>query len=131
MLQKKRSRKAGAVVELAVSLPLLFLLVMGSIETCTMIFLDHSLTVTAYEGIRVAVRYDSTTEMTRDRCEEIIAARRVNGAVVEIVPEDVSAVERGEPIAVTISAPCVENSAMAPWFYGGRTMSARITMVKE
>ena len=88
MLQKKRSRKAGAVVELAVSLPLLLLLVMGSVEACTMIFLDHSLTVTAYEGIRVAVRYDSTNEMTLSRCEEIIEARRINGAVVEIVPDD-------------------------------------------
>jgi len=49
------SRRAVAASELAVCLPILVLLVLAMIESCTMIFLKQSLTVSAYEGIRKAI----------------------------------------------------------------------------
>jgi hypothetical protein len=43
----------------------------------------------------------------------------------------VATVPRGTPIAITVSAPCDANAIVAPWFFGGKTLSVTTTMVKE
>jgi Flp pilus assembly protein TadG len=124
-------RRAAAAVELAICLPLLVLLVMASIEACTMIFLDHSLTIASYEGVRAGINYDGTNADVLSRCNSIINSRDIKGANVKISPSNVANVERGESIAVTVSAPCDLNMIIPPWFYDGRTLQSTITMVKE
>ena len=49
------TRRAAAAAELAICLPLIVFLLLASLEACSMIFLDHSLTITSYEGVRVAI----------------------------------------------------------------------------
>jgi hypothetical protein len=109
----------------------LVMLVLASIEACTMIFLDHGLTIASYEGVRVAINFDGTNAAARARSEEIITQRTIRNATVAISPGDVSNVPRGQPVAVTVSAPCNPNAIIPPWFYGGRTLSVTTTMVKE
>lgn len=125
------TRRAAAATELAICLPLIVMLLLASIEACTMIFLDHSLTIASYEGVRVSINYDATDADVLARCNQIIADRGVDGASVSINPANVSNVERGTPIAVTVTAPCDENMLIPPWFYGGRNLSSTTTMVKE
>lgn len=96
-----------------------------------MIFLNHSLSIASYEGVRVAINYDSTTTDVEERCEALIDARHVTGGLVQIVPANVANVDRGEQIAVTVSAPCDSNALIPPWFFGGKTLSATTIMVKE
>jgi TadE-like protein len=129
--RRAATRRAAAAAELAICLPLIVMLVMASIEACTMIFLDHGLTITSYEGVRVAINYDGTSADARARCDEIINQREIHGANVTINPANVSNVPRGQPVAVTVSAPCTANAIIPPWFYGGRTLSVTTTMVKE
>jgi Flp pilus assembly protein TadG len=124
-------RRGAAAAELAICLPLIVFLLLASLEACSMIYLDHGLSVASYEGVRVAINYDGTTAATRARCNEIINNRGITAATVAIVPSDVAMVERGERIKVTVSAPCDENAIVPPWFYGGKTMTSSTTMVKE
>jgi Flp pilus assembly protein TadG len=127
----EEARRGAAAAELAICLPLFVLLVLASIEACTMIFLDHGLTITSYEGVRVAIRYDGTNSQVLARCNEIITQRSIADATVTTNPANVANVDRGEPIAVTVTAPCDSNMIIPPWFYGGRTLSVTTTMVKE
>jgi hypothetical protein len=133
IIRRRRAsdRRAAAAVELAICLPLLVLLVMASIEACTMIFLDHSLTIASYEGVRAGINYDGTNADVLARCNSIINSREIKGAKIKINPSDVSQVDRGQPIAVTVSAPCNLNMIIPPWFYDGRTLQATMTMIKE
>lgn len=128
--KKVRTRKGAAVAELAVCLPAIVLLVMGAIECCTMIFLRQSLHVTAYEGIRVAIRKDSDATAVWDRCQRVIAERNINGSQVVITPNDTQFVARGNPISVAVSAPCASNNVLPLQFFGGN-LSATATMIKE
>jgi hypothetical protein len=128
---RARSRQAVAATELAILLPLFVMLVLASIEACTMIFLEHSLSISSYEGVRVGIRFDATSAQVLDRCEELLEERNVNDSEVSINPEDVAAVPRGQTIAVTVSAPCDSNAIISPWFFGGKTLTATATMVKE
>jgi TadE-like protein len=125
------TRRAAAVAELAICLPLLTMLILASIEACTMIFLDHSLTISSYEGVRVAINFDGTNAAVLARCNQIIDHRSIEDATVSINPANVATVPRGQPIAITVTAPCDPNAIIPPWFYGGRTLSATTTMVKE
>ncbi len=124
-------RTGGAVVELVVCLPVIVLLVFASIEACSMIFVRQAMSASAYEGIRVAVTKDASTTAAEERCTEVLTGRQVHSANITFEPADVNAAAPGQPITLTITAPCDANSVMPPWFFGGRTMEVRATMVKE
>jgi Flp pilus assembly protein TadG len=123
--------RGAAAAEMAICLPLMVMLVLGSIETCSMIYLRHSLTIASYEAARVAIDFDATNTEVLARCQEILDAREVADADIDIEPDDVTMVERGQPIAITVSAPSDSNNIIPAWFYGGKTLSHRMTMVKE
>ena len=125
------NRRAAAAAELAICLPLIVFLLLASLEACSMIFLDHSLTITSYEGGRVAINYDGTNSAVLARCNQIINQREVEDAAVAISPANVATVPRGQPITITVSAPCDANAILPLWFYGGRNLSYSATMVKE
>lgn len=126
----RRSRSALAVVELAVCLPAIVLMVLGSIEACSMIFVKQSLHIAAYEGIRRAVRYDATEQIVLDRCQQILDERGVENATIELTPNTPDTVERGNELTLRISAPVLDNSLLRLRFFEGQ-LEAQATMVKE
>lgn len=128
----RRSRRAAATVELALCLPLLATLVLGSIEACSMIFMAQSLHISVYEGARTSVRSGGTVAIGISRAEQLLEDRYVYGFQITTEPQDVSSAEVGSHVTFTATAPCSENSIMpVEWFYGGRSLSASCTMVKE
>ena len=128
---RPRARTAAAAAELAICLPLIVFLLLASLEACSMIFLDHSLTIASYEGVRMGINYDGTNAQVIARCNQVVAARGVDGATISINPANVATVDRGTPIRITVSAPCESNALLPLWFYNGRTLSSSTTMVKE
>jgi hypothetical protein len=128
---RPRARTAAAAAELAICLPLIVFLLLASLEACSMIFLDHSLTIASYEGVRMAINYDGNNTDTLARVNQIVNNRGVEGATITLNPSDVSTVERGNRITVAVSAPCNSNALLPLWFYEGRTLSCSTTMVKE
>ncbi len=129
--RRRNSRRRGAAVaELAVCLPLLVLLAVASIEACAMIYLKQSLTIAAYEGARVALIPGSADVNVAEQCRRILEARRVHDASVAISPS-VAGSAPGTFIAVTVQAPCRENSPIAGSFFPGRVLVGHVEMMKE
>ncbi len=128
---QKPKRGGVAAVEFAVCLPAIVLLVMASIESCSMIFLDQTLYVSGYEGVRAAIQQDATNAEVLQRCNDVLDARFVNGTSIDIEPADVAEVDSGQTITITITAPCDANAIMPSWFFGGKTLQTSSTMVKE
>lgn len=124
-------RRGAAAAELALCLPVLLLLFFGSIECCNMAFLNQTLSVASYEGVRHAIQYNSTNDKALEHSNQILTSRNVNGAEVTFDPPDVSAVPTGTWITVSVSARCDENSGTPLKFFNGRTITATSTMVKE
>lgn len=125
------SRRAVAASELAVCLPILVLLVLAMIESCTMIFLKQSLTVSAYEGIRKAIEPAATAAQVQTACNAVLTDRRVKNATVTITPTNFTSLARGQYITVTVSAPAGKNSVVPGSFFKGQTLSGSATMMKE
>lgn len=125
------TRQGVAAAEFAVCLPVLVLLVLAMIESCTMIFLKQSLTVTAYEGVRTALQERAVAADVQKTCQQIFADRRVQGGVVTINPPNFETLPPGAYIEVTVSALADLNSVIPGSFFNGKTLTATATMMKE
>jgi Flp pilus assembly protein TadG len=128
---RRRKRRGVAAAELAVCLPIVVLLVVATIESCSALFLKQSLTVAAYEGIRVAIDKGTSAGNVQAVCNQVLAERRVQGGQVTLNPADITSLKPGDFLNVTVSAPCNSNSPVPTTFYRGKTLSATATMMVE
>ena len=129
--RQAKKRSGVAAVEFAVCLPVLVILVFGSIEASSFIFLKQSLNVAAYECTREAARNDSTTQSAIDQATNILNARNVQGFGVDVVSGEVADLDRGDDVIVEVSAPTNVNSPLLGQFITNRVLTARVVMVKE
>jgi Flp pilus assembly protein TadG len=128
----RRSRRSGAaVVEFAVCLPVILLIVLGSIEAASMLFLRQALVQSAYEGVKIAARNNGDNARATAAVENVAAGRRLKNMSVTFFPENVAAAAQGEMIRVTVSAPGDANSFIPFGPFKDRTVSAQAVMVKE
>jgi hypothetical protein len=114
-----------------VCLPIVVLLVIATIEACSAVFLKQSLTVAAYEGVRTALVDGGTPGSVQAACDRILQGRKVRGAVVTLSPSDITSLQPGQYIDVTVAAPCADNSLVPTSFYRGRTLTATASMMIE
>ena len=128
---RRRTRRAVAVVEFAVCLPMLMVLFVGMIECCSMIFLKQSLAVAAYEGMHVALKPDATIGDVQQTCDDILTQRGVRNASVVLDPVDLSSIDPGAYFTLRVSAPAGANSLMPIRFFGSKELVASATMMKE
>jgi Flp pilus assembly protein TadG len=127
----RRNARGVAAAELAVCLPIVVLMVLATIEACSAVFLKQSLTVAAYEGVRTALEEGATAKNVRDTCNQILADRRVKGGSVRVRPANIDALQPGDFVDITVSAPAAANSVVPANFYRGRTLSATASMMIE
>jgi len=127
-----RTHPSGAAaVEFAVCLPILVSIVFGSIEGCSMIFLQQSLQTAAYEAARTAVRPVSSTAEAVNRGQFLLHERNVKSGNVSVEPSDVSTTPAGSQVTVTATAPSDANRILPCWFFSKEQLSASCTMLKE
>jgi hypothetical protein len=105
--------------------------VIATIEACSALFLKQSLTAAAYEGARTALQETATPALIQASCNQILADRKIKGARVTLKPANLTSLEPGDYIDVTVSAPCASNSLVPATFYRGRTLSATASMMIE
>ncbi len=124
------SRSGVAATELAVCLPVVVLIVVATIESCSALFLKQSLTVAAYEGVRTAIEKGATTTSVQTVCNDLLSDRRVKGSKITISPA-LATLKPGDYVDVTVSAPCNSNSPVPTTFFRGRTLTAKASMMIE
>lgn len=128
---KQRARRGTATVELAVCMPLLMLFICGGIEICQRIMLRQTATLTTYEGLRLAVRRYTTTEMVKTRCETILTDRGVKNATVLITPSSIESQVRNTPVTISVTIPWQGNSPIRFLTGTSGQIKAQGTMVRE
>lgn len=124
----RRCRRGLAVVEAAITLPLIFLVILSTVETCNRIFLQQKLEVIAYEGSRVAIIPDSKHLDVTQQVEELAAARGIDVSDVTVEPADFENASEGTFITVEVSA---ENNFVLANLFFSKTSTAAVSMMKE
>ncbi len=134
-----RNRKGGAVVEAALCLPLILMIVSGTIELTTMIYLKESLTIAAFEGARVAVTSTGNDAAVRERIRQVLEERHIDmtGYPLEsavVVTPAAEAAEMMEPIRIDVTGPTRVNT-VSPFgfmrYISPPDMSTYVVMRKE
>jgi Flp pilus assembly protein TadG len=131
LYRRKKNSHGLATVELALCLPLLALLVFGSIEAASFIFLKQSLQVAAYEGIREAIRPGASDSTAVSRATAILNSRFIRDANVRFASGSVASLSRGQQVVIEVSAPTRTNSPLAGQWVSNRTLTTRLVMLKE
>jgi hypothetical protein len=111
--------------------PIIILLIVASIDACSMIYLKQSLTIAAYEGGRTAVLPGMSAADIEVDCTAVLSDRDIADAEIDISPPNVGAAKAGDPIVVTVTAPCDANAILPGLFFGGRTVEGRAEVMKE
>ena len=128
---RRRARTAVAAVEFAVCMPIITLLVLGSIEATSMIFLRQSLQTAAYEATRSACQANGSDAAARASAQAILDSRLIRNYQITFPLGNAGQRERGELVAVQVTADSRTNSPLAGRFLGDRPITVRTVMVKE
>jgi Flp pilus assembly protein TadG len=126
-IERKNDRSGAAVVELAIALPILFFIVLATVEVCNGIFLKQSLSVMAYEGARVAVTPDAIKSDIEQQVAAFADARRVTINRVTVTPDNYAEQPIGSYIEVQVQG---ESSSAGGIFSDGRS-TATVSMMKN
>lgn len=126
----RKNRRGAAVVEFAVCLPVLMLIVLGTIEATHGIFLKQALSAAAYEGIRIAIEPGSRQTIAVQQAQSVLDSRLVKGSSITF-DTNIDTVPRGRKVAIEITAPISANSPFIGRVIQDRLVKVRTVMVKE
>ncbi|QDU58602.1 TadE/TadG family type IV pilus assembly protein [Aeoliella mucimassa] len=129
--RNSKKRRGVAATEFAVCLPIIMLIMLGMIETCSMIFLKQSLAIAAYEGSHTAVKPGATTAEVAATCQGILNDRNISGATIQVLPKDIEKLNVGEYMTIQVTAPSSQNAVVPVKFFRGSTIQASAVMMKE
>ncbi len=129
--RKSMIRRAVAAVEAAISLPLLLLLVFGSIEIANSIFLAQTLSFASYEGAREAARPGATAAQVNDRVAQIMHARGIYDYSLTITPQPTQTTPRGTMMTVRVETAMSALSTHSTGLTSEHMTAQEVSMVKH
>ncbi len=107
-----RGRHAIATVELALVLPVMMIIVFGTLELCQRLMIRQTAAVAAYETARLAARRTTTVAQAKARGEQIMVDRRINGGIIDITPNQLALLATGSEVQVTVRIPVSGNTTV-------------------
>jgi len=112
-----KSNRFGAITaEVAICLPILFLLTFGALEVAGANMLKHATESAAYEGARIGILPGATEAGVQQAVDKILNSIGAEGSSIEILPQVVT--QDGEPIEVievVVTVPYAPNAWIAPF----------------
>lgn len=124
--------RAGiAAVEFAICLPLMLLITFGAIEAANGIYLKQIVTQAAYEAARVVTTPGATAAEAEAFSRQVLDARHVQEATIQIQPAAGATTPSGTEITVTVQAPMNSNAFAPLWYFRDSTIRARVVMVRN
>ena len=125
-----REKSFGAVAaEVAVCLPVLFLLLFGCLELARANMLLHATESAAYEGARVGIIPGAQQASVEEAVDFILTTVGASNFSVEILPEVITSTT--EEIEVIVNVPYAENAFVPPFFMSDPTFRASCKLRRE
>ena len=126
-----RRRKAAAVVELAVCLPLIVVLAFGALEGANMLFTRQAVVQAAYETAKSTVKSNGSQAQGTLLGTQVLDARNIDQRNIAFSPGNPDSVAPGTPVTVTIRVPSNSRSVTGLNLFQNLTIEASATMLKE
>ena len=126
----KSGRLGTAVVETAITLPILTVLVFGAIETANAIFLRQSLAIATYEGAREMSLPGATQTQGSQRVQEVLSSRGITNYLLTVTPTVSAATLRGTQLTVTVETTATSIGIGPLTFFKGKKLTQTTNMVR-
>jgi Flp pilus assembly protein TadG len=123
-------RRASVLTELAICLPVLTLLVIGSIDISNTIHLKHTVTLAAYEAGQTSTCQGGTSAAGRNKGLAIFSDRSISGGSITFSPNVTPATVPGTYITITASAPAQNNTLGLTGYFRNSTITVSVVMRK-
>ena len=105
-----KDRRGVEIVELAFALPVMTVIIFGTLELSEVLYLKQSLALASYEAGRLAARPGADAATVEARFQSIMSARRVDNAIFSVTPADLASATVGDTIRIDASAPLEGNN---------------------
>lgn len=128
----RKSRRGTAASELAVCLPMLVLIVFGSLQACNLVYLKQGVVTAAYEGSLELAKRNATNSSIVARTQQVLDARGVKNADIRVLPGnvDVAAAALGTPVTVEVTAPVMQNVTLSRFFPLPTTVVSQVSATR-
>lgn len=126
-----KCRRAAAVVELAICLPVVVLLTFGALEGANMLFLRQAVVQSAYEAGKIAAKSNGGEAKGRQLALDVLSSRDITATEIRFNPTNVDSLAPGTPFTVTVSVAGDQKSITNIGPFGGLSIESSTTMHKE
>jgi Flp pilus assembly protein TadG len=125
-------RRGAAVTELAVCLPVLTLIVFGSIQACNLIYLKHGCVTAAYEGSLELAKSNATSSSIVSRAQQVLTARGIRSTQIRLLPAGTEAATaaRGAIFTLEVTADVRPNMTLSGFFPMPANVTGRIVSTR-
>ena len=110
----QRRRRGAVTVEMAMTLPVLLLILFGAYEFAKAHFLMHTVQAASYEGARTGMVLGGTADEAIAAAETVVRAAGARNVTVTVEPEDLST--DSEFVRVTVVVPLEGNMPFMRFF---------------
>jgi len=125
----RKQRQGVAVVELAVTLPVLFLLLFACYEFGRANMIRHSVQGAAYEAARVAIVPGATVAEAEDTARYFLSSVGVRNFTLDVQPGTID--DTTDTVTVRISVNMRDNSTIGLLFNEGAVFEGRCLLNRE
>ena len=129
-MRNKRKHRGAVAVEMAITLPILFIFLFAALEFCGMNNLRHTADNAAYEGARKGILPGATAVDVTNEAQRIMTAIGAQNVTVSVTPAVLT--EDTPELEVLVNVPIAGNGWIAPIYFRGRTaLTGRCLMIRE
>lgn len=123
-------REGAAIVEFAITAPILVAIIFGTVDICSFFYLRQSLKVAAYQACRLGLTAGATESVVVGQAKLLLDSRSIKNYTVTCSspPETLTG---GEYFTVTVTAPTTSNVPLQGWFVAGKQASGQVSMMSE
>ena len=127
-----RTRRAAAVVELAVVMPVLTMLVLGTIEIGQALSVRHAMLDAARGACRLGTMENTTNQQVLDEVNASMATAGISQFSATVSPNPLSSAGKGDLVTVVITASFDDISWLPlPQHVGGATLTGACSLPHE
>jgi len=123
------NRRGTLAVEMALTMPLLFLVILTSIEFSRMNVIRHTASSAAYEAARRAIVPGATAAQADGIARRIMATSGATGVIVDVTPAVINI--DTEEVTVEVTVPIASNGFVVPKFFSGQSFVGISTLRRE
>lgn len=117
-IRLRRPRRGATVVELAMCMPILFLLLFGCYEFARTNMMRHAINAAAYEGARTGITPGATVADVEASANFILSTVGVRNFQIEVTPDPIELRSKRVSVAIRLN---VSDNATIPMLYNKNT----------